>query len=358
GDFLQEILPNHEIGKSVLPYSLNTEFCWSDPKPILSILNKLVGCPGVVGGSKKPLKAELFMPGHAAIVVMSVVLSSRHWVCLSERRKRTDGKGIHQLYHCHLELPGGSVTPTRSSLARTVTFSFVTRSPPSADTATDRWRWLRVAASKNMTGVSPVCCDSQLPPYTEDQSFGVTTHMFRITVPYIDCHQKVSPRFKFVLKQFLGPSWGFATCKVKKEKGFEFISAGHETAFCTAASVFMCSQLTCEQGFIFCKLNEKLHENVTAFFCFISAVLQEFILSEDYNKMTPVKNYQAHQSRVTMVLFVLELEWVLSTGQDKQFAWHCSESGQRLGCYHTSAVASGLQYPLLDKSLSLRCINI
>ncbi|OBS70249.1 hypothetical protein A6R68_01209, partial [Neotoma lepida] len=66
----------------------------------------------------------------------------------------------------------------------------------------------------------------------------------------------------------------------------------------------------------------------------------EFILSEDYNKMTPVKNYQAHQSRVTMVLFVLELEWVLSTGQDKQFAWHCSESGQRLGCYRTRGVTA------------------
>ncbi|GAB1298988.1 WD repeat and FYVE domain-containing protein 2 [Apodemus speciosus] len=73
-----------------------------------------------------------------------------------------------------------------------------------------------------------------------------------------------------------------------------------------------------------------------------NGTISEFILSEDYNKMTPVKNYQAHQSRVTMVLFVLELEWVLSTGQDKQFAWHCSESGQRLGGYRTSAVASGL----------------
>lgn len=59
--------------------------------------------------------------------------------------------------------------------------------------------------------------------------------------------------------------------------------------------------------------------------------------------------FPAHQSRVTMILFVLELEWVLSTGQDKQFAWHCSESGQRLGGYRTSAVASGLQYPLLDQ---------
>ncbi|XP_024611297.1 WD repeat and FYVE domain-containing protein 2 isoform X1 [Neophocaena asiaeorientalis asiaeorientalis] len=75
-----------------------------------------------------------------------------------------------------------------------------------------------------------------------------------------------------------------------------------------------------------------------------NGTISEFLLSEDYNKMTPVKNYQAHQSRVTMILFVLELEWVLSTGQDKQFAWHCSESGQRLGGYRTSAVASGLQF--------------
>lgn len=49
-----------------------------------------------------------------------------------------------------------------------------------------------------------------------------------------------------------------------------------------------------------------------------------------------------------MILFVLEMEWVLSTGQDKHFTWHCSESGQRLGGYRTSAGACGLQYPLLS----------
>ncbi|XP_030328159.1 WD repeat and FYVE domain-containing protein 2 isoform X3 [Strigops habroptila] len=70
----------------------------------------------------------------------------------------------------------------------------------------------------------------------------------------------------------------------------------------------------------------------------------EFILSEDYNKMTLVKSYQAHQSRVMMILFVLEMEWVLSTGQDKHFTWHCSESGQRLGGYRTNAGACGLQF--------------
>uniref|UniRef100_A0A8D0BP28 WD repeat and FYVE domain containing 2 n=1 Tax=Salvator merianae TaxID=96440 RepID=A0A8D0BP28_SALMN len=75
-----------------------------------------------------------------------------------------------------------------------------------------------------------------------------------------------------------------------------------------------------------------------------SGAISEFILSEDYNKMTPIKSYQAHQSRVMMVLFVLEMEWILSVGQDKYFTWHCSESGQRLGSYRISSGACGLQF--------------
>lgn len=75
-----------------------------------------------------------------------------------------------------------------------------------------------------------------------------------------------------------------------------------------------------------------------------NGVVSEFILSEDYNKMTPARTYQAHQGGVTVVLFVLEMEWVLSTGQDKSFTWHCSESGQQLGTYRTTAWVSGLQF--------------
>ncbi|XP_069061547.1 WD repeat and FYVE domain-containing protein 2 isoform X2 [Pleurodeles waltl] len=77
-----------------------------------------------------------------------------------------------------------------------------------------------------------------------------------------------------------------------------------------------------------------------------NGTISEFILAEDYNKMTPVKSYLAHQGRVTMVLFVLEMEWVLSTGQDKNFTWHCSESGRRLGSYRTGAWAACLQFDI------------
>uniref|UniRef100_A0A8B9PTF6 WD repeat and FYVE domain containing 2 n=1 Tax=Apteryx owenii TaxID=8824 RepID=A0A8B9PTF6_APTOW len=65
--------------------------------------------------------------------------------------------------------------------------------------------------------------------------------------------------------------------------------------------------------------------------------------SEGFNKCLSAY-FPAHQSRVMMILFVLEMEWVLSTGQDKHFTWHCSESGQRLGGYRTNAGACGLQF--------------
>ncbi|XP_069496788.1 WD repeat and FYVE domain-containing protein 2 isoform X2 [Ambystoma mexicanum] len=80
-----------------------------------------------------------------------------------------------------------------------------------------------------------------------------------------------------------------------------------------------------------------------------NGTISEFILAEDYNKMTPAKSYLAHQGRVTMVLFVLEMEWVLSTGQDKNFTWHCSESGRRLGGYRTAAWAACLQFDIETK---------
>uniref|UniRef100_UPI00358F46A9 WD repeat and FYVE domain-containing protein 2-like n=1 Tax=Myxine glutinosa TaxID=7769 RepID=UPI00358F46A9 len=75
-----------------------------------------------------------------------------------------------------------------------------------------------------------------------------------------------------------------------------------------------------------------------------SGIIAEFQLSEDFNKMSSVRNYPAHQQRVTAVLFVLETEWLLSTGQDKLFCWHHSESSQALGSFRTPAWASCLQF--------------
>ncbi|CAH1781379.1 unnamed protein product [Owenia fusiformis] len=75
-----------------------------------------------------------------------------------------------------------------------------------------------------------------------------------------------------------------------------------------------------------------------------NGAISEFKLAEDYNAMTHIRDYIAHQSRVTGVYFSVQCEWVLSTGRDKYFQWHCSESARRLGGYQTSAWCTCIEF--------------
>lgn len=72
---------------------------------------------------------------------------------------------------------------------------------------------------------------------------------------------------------------------------------------------------------------------------------QEFVLEQDYNRMTAMRDYLAHQARVTGIVFAADFEWVLSIGRDKLFQLHSSETGQKLGSYQTDAWYTALQYP-------------
>ena len=80
-----------------------------------------------------------------------------------------------------------------------------------------------------------------------------------------------------------------------------------------------------------------------------NGLITEFELAEDYNSMNLVRNYLAHQSRVTAMLFCLDQEWLLSCGRDKYFQWHCSETGRRLAGYQTNAWCTSLQYDTRSK---------
>lgn len=80
-------------------------------------------------------------------------------------------------------------------------------------------------------------------------------------------------------------------------------------------------------------------------FAYLALKLQEFILEQDYNRMTAMRDYLAHQARVTGIIFAPESEWVLSIGRDKLFQLHSSETGQKLGSYQTDAWYTALQYP-------------
>lgn len=68
-------------------------------------------------------------------------------------------------------------------------------------------------------------------------------------------------------------------------------------------------------------------------------------MESDYNRMTSMREYIAHQGRVTGVIFSLTSEWILSIGRDKFFQYHSTETGQRIGMFQTEAWYTALQYP-------------
>nr|XP_054771468.1 WD repeat and FYVE domain-containing protein 2-like [Lytechinus pictus] len=75
-----------------------------------------------------------------------------------------------------------------------------------------------------------------------------------------------------------------------------------------------------------------------------SGIISEFSLSEDYNRLLPLKDFIAHSSLVTGIIFSLVAEFVLSVGRDKYFQWHCSESGRRLGGFRLDAWGTAVQF--------------
>ena len=72
--------------------------------------------------------------------------------------------------------------------------------------------------------------------------------------------------------------------------------------------------------------------------------VEEWSLARDYNRMESVRVYHAHQSRVTATCYTPVSNWVLSSGRDKYFYFHCTETGKRLGGYLCNAWCTSLAY--------------
>jgi len=72
--------------------------------------------------------------------------------------------------------------------------------------------------------------------------------------------------------------------------------------------------------------------------------VEEWSLARDYNRMDSVRVYHAHQARVTGTCHAPATSWLLSTGRDKYFYFHCTETGKRLGGYMCSAWCTSLAY--------------
>lgn len=74
-----------------------------------------------------------------------------------------------------------------------------------------------------------------------------------------------------------------------------------------------------------------------------NGTVTEFSVSEDYNRMDHVRDYHAHQSRVTSI-HLSPNGWLLSASRDRYFQFHSCSNGQRLGGYLCSAWCTALTY--------------
>ncbi|KAF2895392.1 hypothetical protein ILUMI_10787 [Ignelater luminosus] len=75
-----------------------------------------------------------------------------------------------------------------------------------------------------------------------------------------------------------------------------------------------------------------------------NGTVSEFSLASDFNRMMPVREYLAHQARVTAVLFALNCEWILSVGRDKVFSYNCTQTGRNIGTFTAEAWCTSLQF--------------
>lgn len=75
-----------------------------------------------------------------------------------------------------------------------------------------------------------------------------------------------------------------------------------------------------------------------------NGTVSQYTLSDDCNRLTLIKDFLAHQARVTAVVFAKHSGFILSCGRDKLFSFHCTETSRRLGGYTFEAWCTALQY--------------
>lgn len=76
-----------------------------------------------------------------------------------------------------------------------------------------------------------------------------------------------------------------------------------------------------------------------------NGTVSQYSLSDDCNRLTLVRDFLAHQARVTGSCYARHTGWILSCGRDKLFSFHCTETGKRLGGYTFESMCTCLQYP-------------
>lgn len=84
-----------------------------------------------------------------------------------------------------------------------------------------------------------------------------------------------------------------------------------------------------------------------------NGTVSHYNLSDDCNRLSLIRDYLAHQARVSAVFCADNSGWILSCSRDKTFSYHCTETGRRIGGYTFESWCTSLQYPFLYLHLIL-----
>lgn len=98
-----------------------------------------------------------------------------------------------------------------------------------------------------------------------------------------------------------------------------------------------------------CSSLEYIPETRTLFVGQENGTISQFLLSEDCNRLSPIKEYLAHNGRITQLIFAKNSGWILSCARDKTFAAHCIETSNKIGGYTFEAWCTSMQFDSLSK---------
>lgn len=74
-----------------------------------------------------------------------------------------------------------------------------------------------------------------------------------------------------------------------------------------------------------------------------NGTISDFTLTSDLNCINHKRDILAHVGRITGLLYVPELKWIISTSKDKTACWFSDETGKQLGNFDIEAPGTCLQ---------------
>jgi len=80
-----------------------------------------------------------------------------------------------------------------------------------------------------------------------------------------------------------------------------------------------------------------------------SGSINHYKITPDLNRITLLRIYNSHQSRVSGLVYTSTNDWLMSIGRDKAFHWYTADTGRRLGSFNADGWCLCIAYDVLSQ---------